>query len=229
MTETSLSTSLMQEIIFNTDSKLTTIRKYKKLSLCQAAQMSNITKDELKTLELSPINLTDTNLLKVCSALDIDENLLPNDRQLLSNQEFYLFNLIFNIYQKEQNIKQLQDRLLNLLSIILHNHKQEWLQNRKNSVKILYALDKKAEAVKRGKARDKKYAPFREQFKEIQYRKWLSYHKSNKKLTAYAFVQWFLKNKDKHMNIPYLTSNVENKLYQLAQANNREFKKAFEC
>ena len=107
MTETSLSTSLMQEIIFNTDSKLTTIRKYKKLSLCQAAQMSNITKDELKTLELSPINLTDTNLLKVCSALDIDENLLPNDRQLLSNQEFYLFNLIFNIYQKEQNINKI--------------------------------------------------------------------------------------------------------------------------
>ena len=52
--------------------------------------------------------------------------------------------------------------------------------------------------------------------------------KSGKKLTAHGFVIWFLENKAGEITIPYCQSNQNNKLNQLAQANNREFKKAFE-
>lgn len=52
--------------------------------------------------------------------------------------------------------------------------------------------------------------------------------KSGKKLTAHSFVIWFLENKAGEMAIPYRQNNRNNKLNQLAQANNREFKKAFE-
>ena len=44
-------------------------------------------------------------------------------------------------------------------------------------------------------------------------------------LTANSFVEWFLKNKPQHIEIPYIKQNQKNKLKQLAQANNREFKK----
>lgn len=51
--------------------------------------------------------------------------------------------------------------------------------------------------------------------------------KQGKILTANAFVKSYLRKKVKEIDIPYKSSNAENKLYQLAQANNREFKKAF--
>ena len=49
------------------------------------------------------------------------------------------------------------------------------------------------------------------------------------KLTANGFVEWFLKNKAQNIEIPYIKQNQKNKLRQLAQQNNREFKKAFAC
>ena len=52
--------------------------------------------------------------------------------------------------------------------------------------------------------------------------------KLGKKLTANGFVLWFIKTKATKISIPYRQSNWESKLNQLAQANNREFKKAFE-
>lgn len=44
------------------------------------------------------------------------------------------------------------------------------------------------------------------------------------KLTANSFVDWFLENKT-DIQIPYVEQNQKNKLSQLAQQNNREFKK----
>ena len=47
---------------------------------------------------------------------------------------------------------------------------------------------------------------------------------SGSKLTANSFVDWFLENKT-DIQIPYVEQNQKNKLRQLAQQNNREFKK----
>lgn len=47
---------------------------------------------------------------------------------------------------------------------------------------------------------------------------------SGSKLTANSFVDWFLENKT-NIQIPYVKQNQKNKLRQLAQQNNREFKK----
>ncbi len=46
-------------------------------------------------------------------------------------------------------------------------------------------------------------------------------------LTANRFVTWFLINKALELEVPYTKQNQKNKLIQLAQANNREFKKLF--
>lgn len=47
---------------------------------------------------------------------------------------------------------------------------------------------------------------------------------SGSKLTANSFVDCFLENKT-NIQIPYVEQNQKNKLSQLAQQNNREFKK----
>ncbi|MBQ8677051.1 MAG: hypothetical protein IJ529_01115 [Alphaproteobacteria bacterium] len=46
-------------------------------------------------------------------------------------------------------------------------------------------------------------------------------------MSANGFVTRFLAYHQKDIEIPYRPSNLKNKLIQLAQANNREFKKAF--
>ena len=115
------------------------------------------------------------------------------------------------------------------MAMVLSEERENWSELKENLVQTLYSLDKKAEAVKRAKVRDEKYAPFRAEFKQTQYKQFLKYQKSGKKLTANAFVLWFLKYKTKSIKIPYCETNQKNKLIQLAQANNREFKKAFEC
>lgn len=49
------------------------------------------------------------------------------------------------------------------------------------------------------------------------------------KLTANSFVEWFLRNKSQDIEIPYVKQNQKNKLRQLAQQNNREFRKTLAC
>ena len=73
--------------------------------------------------------------------------------------------------------------------------------------------------------RDKKYAQLREKFAEIQKEKYKEAIQVGIKLTANGFVEWFLENKANEMQIPYIEQNQKNKLRQLAQQNNREFKK----
>ncbi|MBQ4400080.1 MAG: hypothetical protein II830_02150 [Alphaproteobacteria bacterium] len=69
------------------------------------------------------------------------------------------------------------------------------------------------------------YAPFREYFKQIQQERYEFALLNGSKLTANSFVDWFWENKANDIQIPYIEQNQKNKLRQLAQANNREFKK----
>jgi len=123
--------------------------------------------------------------------------------------------------------KELQPIILSWATEMLTVARKDWADMRATSIETIVSQDRKALAVKRGKARDKRYISFREYFKKIQQKKFIEYQKQGKVLTARAFVRYFLKKQAKNVDIPYKNTNLENKLNQLAQANNREFKKAF--
>ena len=112
--------------------------------------------------------------------------------------------------------------------LTITDERKHWQKSRNTSVEILCKINRSQEAQKRAQSRDKKYAPFREYFKKIQRQRFVKYMKLGKKMTTNSFVLWFLKTKAAKISIPYSQSNLESKLNQLAQANNREFKKAFE-
>jgi hypothetical protein len=106
--------------------------------------------------------------------------------------------------------------------------REEWGALHAATIDAIVQEDRKAQAKKRCKARDSKYAPFREYFKNLQQRRFNEYQKAGKRLSANRFVEWFLENTAENIEIPYRQNNLKNKLLQLAQTNNREFKKAFE-
>ena len=125
--------------------------------------------------------------------------------------------------------RELQQQILSWAADMLTEAREEWGALHATTIEAVVIEDRKAQAKKRGKARDNKYAPFREYFKNLQQRRFNEYQKAGQRLSANRFVEWFLENTAENIEIPYRQSNLKNKLIQLAQANNREFKKAFEC
>ena len=123
--------------------------------------------------------------------------------------------------------KTLQQEIVAWAEDMLDEARTEWFDTHSTTMEAIISCARKQEAKRRAAIKDKKYAPFREYFKNLQHKKFMSYRKQGKTLTANAFVKSFLRKKVKEVDIPYKSSNAENKLYQLAQANNREFKKAF--
>ena len=123
--------------------------------------------------------------------------------------------------------KELQQQLLSWAAELLEEARKDWSDIHAITFEAIVAEDRKAQAKKRCKARDNKYAQFREYFKNLQQKRFNEYQKVGQKLSANRFVEWFLENTAENIKIPYRKSNMKNKLIQLAQINNREFKKAF--
>ena len=122
--------------------------------------------------------------------------------------------------------KELQPLILSWAMEMLTEARKDWADMRATSIKTIISLDRKQEAKRKASIKDEKYLPFREYFKKVQQKKFAEYQKQGKVLTASAFVSYFLKKQTKTVDIPYKNTNLENKLNQLAQANNRGFKKA---
>lgn len=122
--------------------------------------------------------------------------------------------------------KSLQEKIITWALDMLEEARTDWSDIHNTVLDAVITCDRKQEAKRKALIKDKKYAPFREYFKNLQYKKFISYQKQGKNLSASAFVRYFLKNKAKLVDIPYKNSNWEIKLNQLAQANNREFKKS---
>jgi hypothetical protein len=122
--------------------------------------------------------------------------------------------------------KNLQEKIITWGLDMLEEARADWSDMRASILDSIITYDRKAEAKRKALIKDEKYAPFREYFKNLQYKKFISYQKRGKMLSASAFVRYFLKNKAQLVDIPYKNSNLEIKLNQLAQANNREFKKS---
>ena len=123
--------------------------------------------------------------------------------------------------------KILQQKIIDWAEDMLEEARTEWSDIHNSAIDAIITCERKKEAIKRGKARDKKYAPFRAYFKELQQKRFVRYYEQEKIMTANSFVRWFLENIPEDIEIPYSKSNLKSKLIQLAQANNRELKKAF--
>ena len=122
--------------------------------------------------------------------------------------------------------KSLQEKIIAWSLDMLEEARADWSDMRASILDSIITCDRKQEAKRKALIKDEKYAPFREYFKNLQYKKFISYQKQGKNLSASAFVRYFLKNEAQLVDIPYKNSNWEIKLNQLAQANNREFKKS---
>ncbi len=132
---------------------------------------------------------------------------------------------LFRVTPELQQNRALQDKIVSLIKETLQEARQEWNDIRNDTLNAIITCDRKHKAFKRGQARDKKYAPFREYFKNLQQQKFIEYQKLGKKLTANSFVKCFLEKVPNEVVIPYKPSNQYHKLIKLAEENNREFRK----
>ena len=121
--------------------------------------------------------------------------------------------------------KELQNKITSLIQEILAAARTEWCEMRAITIDSIIKSHQRAKAYKGAMGRDRKYKKFREEFANIQREYFMKASQNGQKLTANSFVNWFLVNKPTEMTIPYVEYNQKNKLRQLAQANNREFKK----
>ena len=121
--------------------------------------------------------------------------------------------------------KEMQQQILSWAADMLKEAKAEWSERRNDTIESIIECHMRSEAKRKSDIKDQKYAPFREYFKNLQQRRFNEYQKAGQRLSANRFVEWFLENTAENIEIPYRQSNLKNKLIQLAQANNREFKK----
>ena len=120
--------------------------------------------------------------------------------------------------------KALQQQLLDCMADMITEAREHWGDIHATTIDAVIKTHHREKAHKGAVVRDKKYAEFREKFAEIQREKYKETLQIGIKLTANSFVDWFLANKT-DIQIPYVEQNQKNKLRQLAQQNNREFKK----
>ena len=225
MNNSNLSFELAKCLILDNGNKVRNLRLLKKLTIKELAKLSNVSEGSLKSIECLKIELITTDLTKIANALNVDVDLLLDSTMSMDNQDMYWLRNILQNHKAKINFSQLQAQIMNLINIILHKNREQWSEMRKNSISVLCKHERKNCALKARKLRDKKYAPFREYFKKTQYEKFMQYHENGKTLSANYFAMWYLTHKSEDMPIPYVKQNIANKLVQLAQYNNREFKK----
>ena len=121
--------------------------------------------------------------------------------------------------------KEFQQQILSWATDMLAEAREQWGGTHSTTIDAIVTEYRKTQAQKRGKARDNKYAPSREYFKQVQKERFLEYKKAGLILKSGEFLRWFLENRTEDIVIPYKKSNQNHKLLQLAQENNREFKK----
>ena len=121
--------------------------------------------------------------------------------------------------------KELRQQILSWAADMLKEARAEWSERRNDTIESIIECHTRSEAKRKSDIKDQKYAPFREYLKIVQREQFDIALQNGYKLTANSFVEWFLTNKANEMQIPYVEQNQKNKLRQLAQQNNREFKK----
>lgn len=126
-----------------------------------------------------------------------------------------------NLHQNQE----LQMQILSWVADMITEAREEWGKLHNDTIESVIECHTRSEAKRKSDIKDKRYAPFREYFKQVQKEQFDIALHNGYKLTANSFVEWFLANKANEMQIPYVEQNQKNKLRQLAQQNNCEFKK----
>lgn len=121
--------------------------------------------------------------------------------------------------------RELQQQILFWVADMIIEAREEWGKLHNDTIEAVIEYHKRSEAKRKSEIKDKRYAPFREYFKQVQKEQFDIALHNGYKLTANSFVEWYLANKANAMQIPYVEQNQKNKLRQLAQQNNCEFKK----
>ena len=121
--------------------------------------------------------------------------------------------------------KDFQQQILSWAADTLAEAREHWRELHNDTIESVIECHTRSEAKRKSDIKDQKYAPFREYFKQVQREQFDIALQNGGKLTANSFVEWFLANKADKIQIPYVEQNQKNKLRQLAQQNNREFKK----
>ena len=80
--------------------------------------------------------------------------------------------------------KNLQEKIITWALDMLEEARADWSDMRASILDSIITYDRKAEAIKRGRARDKKYAPFREYFKDLQQKRFVKYYEQEKIMSA---------------------------------------------
>ncbi len=124
-----------------------------------------------------------------------------------------------------QQDREFQQQILSWAADTLEEARAEWSERRNDTIESIIECHTRSEAKRKSDIKDQKYAPFREYLKKVQREQFDIALQNGYKLTANSFVEWFLANKANEIQIPYVEQNQKNKLRQLAQQNNREFKK----
>ena len=146
------------------------------------------------------------------------------DKEMLPLKSLQKLDMLFVHNEALARNKKLQQEIIDWAEDMLEEARTEWSSVHNSLIGAIVTCERKKEAIKRGQARDKKYAPFRAYFKELQQKHFLEHIKKGKKLTANSFVGWFLENRPNEIMIPYKESNQHHKLIKLAEENNREFR-----
>lgn len=147
------------------------------------------------------------------------------DKETLPLKAARKLNLLILQNEALAKNKSLQEKIIAWSLDMLEEARADWSDMHNAILDAVITCDRRKEAIRRGKARDNKYAQFRKYFKELQKQKFAEYQKLGKKMTANGFVGWFLENIPDEVIIPYKPSNQYNKLIKLAEENNRELKK----
>ena len=147
------------------------------------------------------------------------------DKEIIPLSSARKLDILFMHNEVLARDKKLQQEIIAWAEGMLEEARTEWSNMRASILDSIITCERKNEAIKRGQARDKKYAPFRAYFKDLQQKHFSEYTKKGKKLTANSFVAWFLENRPNKIIIPYKESNQYHKLIKLAEENNREFRK----
>lgn len=121
--------------------------------------------------------------------------------------------------------REFQQQILSWVTELLEEARENWEKLHNDTIESVIECHVRSEAKRKSNIKDQMYAPFREYFKKVQREHFDIALQNGYKLTANGFVEWFLANKADKIQIPYVEQNQKNKLRQLAQQNNREFKK----
>lgn len=147
-----------------------------------------------------------------------------NFREIISITHLRKFDSMCLHNTKLHQDKELQHLILSWAAEMLTEAREDWGKLHAITIDSVIKTHYKEKARRGAVVRDKKYAEFREAFAKIQKERYERALQNGNKLTANSFVEWFMVNKT-DIKIPYVEQNKKNKLKQLAQANNRNFKK----